>query len=222
VPAFAGPLLGFALGAWLARWGRAAGGMVPALAFGAIVFGPVCAYPLIFYPDWAFAYLFDSRSVPSALLLLLVLIDAAVPALGFWLARRALAREAMGDDPAAHAVALALVMVPGGFALMLLAALSPRLATEGSFAMVRGDFGTAPLWRSPLGYALVWLGGCTAAGFWATGRALATVSVEPEAHGHQKKRALGTPAARAGVEGSAESETEASALRSRLGTRRKR
>lgn len=176
MPAFAGPLVGFALGALLARWGRSARGALPLLAFGAIVFAPACAYPLLFFPDWSFAYLFDTRALPSAVALALILVDGVAPAAGFVLARRALAREAMGDDAQAHLTALALAIVPGGAALLLSVALAPRLATEGTFAMVRGDFGTAPLWRSPLGYALVWMGACVGAGVWWTGRALAEAS----------------------------------------------
>jgi len=173
VPAFAGPLVGFALGALLARWGRSARGPLALLAFGGLVFAPACGYPLLFFPDWSFAYLFDSRSLPSAVALALLITDALAPAAGFVLARRALARESVGEDPKAHATALALAIVPGGLALILSVALAPRLATEGTFAMVRGDFGTAPLWRSPLGYALVWMGACVVAGVWLTGRALA-------------------------------------------------
>jgi hypothetical protein len=179
VPAFAGPLIGFALGALLARWGRGARGVrgaLPLFAFGALVLAPACAYPLLAFPDWACAYLIDSRSIPSALLLALLLVDAAAPAAGFLLARKALSREALGEDPAAHAAALALAIVPAGVAVLISVALAPRLATEGTFAMVRSAFGTQPLWKSPLGYALVWMGACVVAGAWLTGRALAAAA----------------------------------------------
>ena len=181
MPAFAGPLLGFSIGALLARWGRGARGLngaLPLLLLGVLVVAPACAYPLLFFPDWAFAYLIDSRSIPSALVLALLLVDAAAPAAGFVLARRALSREALGEDPAAHAAALALAILPAGTAIVISVALAPRLATEGTFAMVRGQFGTAPLWKSPLGYALVWIGACVAAGTWLTGRHLATASAQ--------------------------------------------
>jgi hypothetical protein len=149
---------------------------LPLLAFGAIVFAPACAYPVLFFADWSYAYLIDSRSVPSALVLALLLIDAAAPAAGFLLARRALAREALGEDTAAHTAALALAIIPLGVAVIIGVALAPRLATEGTYAMVRGDFGTSPLWRSPLGYVLVWLTGCIAAGAYLTARALAAAA----------------------------------------------
>jgi hypothetical protein len=212
VPAFAGPLVGFALGAWIARWGRGAAGAraaLPLLAFGAIVFLPACAYPVLFFSDWSYAYLIDSRSIPSALVLALLLLDAAAPAAGFVLARRVLAREALGEDTAAHTAALALAIVPLGVAVILGVALAPRLATEGTYAMVRGDFGTSPLWRSPLGYALVWLAACIAAGAYFTARAV----------GHDAKAAAapgGAPAAPAPLP------EEPSVARARLGARRRR
>ncbi|MFO0590721.1 MAG: hypothetical protein U0441_24470 [Polyangiaceae bacterium] len=179
MPAFAGPLIGFALGALLARWGRGARGVrgaLPLFAFGAIVHAPACAYPLLFFPDWAFAYLFDARGVPSAITLALVLIDAAAPAAGFLLARRALAKEALGEDPTALAVALSLAILPAGAAVLASVALGPRLAIEGTYAMVHGAFGVAPLWKSPLGYALVWMAACIGAGAWLTGRTLAAAA----------------------------------------------
>jgi hypothetical protein len=166
--------VGLSLGAVLARWAKGppgARGALPLLAFGALVLGPACAYPLLFFPDWAFAYLFDARSLPSAVVLALLLADALAPAAGHLLARRALAREALGEDAPAHAAALALAIVPAGLAALVGVALAPRLATVGNFAMVRGDFGTEPLWRSPLGYALVWMTACIAAGAWLTARA---------------------------------------------------
>lgn len=175
MPAFAGPLIGFALGALLARWGRGARGVrgaLPLFAFGVLVHAPACAYPLLFFPDWAFAYIIDARSIPSALTLALLLLDAAAPGLGFLLARRALAKEALGEDPTAHTIALSLAILPAGAAVLVSVALGPRLAIEGTYAMVHGAFGVAPLWKSPLGYALVWMGACVAAGAWLTGRAL--------------------------------------------------
>jgi hypothetical protein len=179
VPAFAGPFVGLSLGALLARWGKGAPGLrdaLPLLAFGVLVFAPACAYPVLFFPDWAFAYLFDARSLPSAVVLALLLLDAAAPAAGHVLARRVLAREALGENAPAHAAALGLVLLPAGIAAIAGVALAPRLATVGNYAMVRGEFGTEPLWRSPLGYALVWMMACIAAGAWLTTRALLTMA----------------------------------------------
>lgn len=174
--------MGFGLGALLARWGKGAPGLrgaAPLVLFGLLVLAPACAYPLLAFPDWACAYLLDARRVPSAVVLALLLLDAAAPPAGFLLARRVLAREALGEDRAAHASALALAIAPAGAAVAVSLALAPRLATVGSFAMVRGDFGTAPLWRSPLGYALVWMAACVGAGAWLTARALLAADPRP-------------------------------------------
>lgn len=212
MPAFAGPLIGFSLGAWIARWGRGAAGAraaLPLLAFGAIVLMPACAYPVLFFSDWSYAYLIDSRGVPSALILALLLLDAAAPAAGFLLARRALAREALGEDTAAHTAALALAILPLGVAVLLSVVLAPRLATEGTYAMVRGDFGTSPLWRSPLGYALVWLAACIAAGAYFTARAVGRDAAVAAAAGATPAKAAAPPA------------VEPPPPRARLGARRR-
>ncbi|MBK8257676.1 MAG: hypothetical protein IPK82_34025 [Polyangiaceae bacterium] len=175
MPAFAGPLVGLSIGALLSRWGRASQGFSRAAAlllFGVIVFAPACAYPLLFFPDWAFAYWVDAKHIPSAFTLALLLIDALAPAVGYFLARRALDREVVGENVPAHTAALALIVVPAGIALVLSIAFFPSLATVGTRAMVRGDFGAEPLWRSALGFGLVWLLACIGIGAWRTALAL--------------------------------------------------
>src|SRR4051812_11074551 len=99
MPALVGPFVGFALGvalAWLCREDadrddeaalrRAA--QVVAL-FAALCFVPVCAYFLAFASDWSLSYLVDSRAVPSAALLVLVVANGALVVLGFWAGHRA-------------------------------------------------------------------------------------------------------------------------------------
>src|SRR5262245_12461524 len=125
MPALLGPLVGFSLGvmlAWIARGeadrdddhGARARAVVATL-YGALVFAPASAYFLIFAGDWARFYLVDSRAFPSALDLLLVVLDAAVVPLGFIVARRAGRRRAyralgaLGGAPATAALVLLLV-----------------------------------------------------------------------------------------------------------------
>lgn len=175
MPALLGPLVGFALGvtlAWIARGeadrdddqGMRARAAVVAL-FGAVVFAPVCAYFLIFAGDWSLFYLVDSRAVPSALGLLLVVLDAAIVPLGFIAARRAGRRRAyralgaLGGAPAMMAFALLLIFFP-------------KLHIEGTFHQVRSDFGTQPVAGGPLGYAILWMNAMLVAGFVMTIRAL--------------------------------------------------
>jgi hypothetical protein len=125
------------------------------------VFAPVCAYFLAFAGDWSIAYLADSRSIPSALLLLLVGLDAASVVFGFSVGRRSLGRRSL------RAVT-ALIGVPLGAALVFVVLFYGRLRIDGTYLQVRGDFGTQPVAGGPLGYALVWMFGLLAAGFGLT------------------------------------------------------
>lgn len=175
MPALLGPLVGFSLGvmlAWIARdeadrdddHGARSRALIVAL-FGALVFAPVCAYFLIFAGDWARFYLVDSRSFPSALDLVLVVIDAAVVPFGFVIARtwgRRRAYRALG----------ALGGVPAVAALILVLIFFPKLRIEGTFHQVRSDFGTQPAAGGPLGYAILWMNAMLIAGFALTVRAL--------------------------------------------------
>jgi hypothetical protein len=175
MPALVGPLVGFSLGvllAWLARGATArdddrslrARAQVAAL-FGALVFAPACAYFLAFSGDWARFYLIEGRAVPSALDLVLVVLDAAVVPLGFVAARRA-------GRTTAYGVIGALGGVPAAAALALLLIFFPELRVDGTYHQVRGDFGTQPVAFGPLGYAILWMDGMILAGFLVSARAL--------------------------------------------------
>ncbi|NUQ75932.1 MAG: hypothetical protein HUU21_20520 [Polyangiaceae bacterium] len=179
-----GPLAGFALGVLLALFapGPAISGPAhprPTLLvglFAALVFAPVCAYFLAFAGDWSLAYLADSRSIPSALLLLLVVLDAASVVFGFSIGRRSTGRRRT------RTVA-ALIALPLGAALIFIVVLFGRLRIDGTYHQVRGDFGTQPVAGGPLGYALVWMLGLLAAGFALTLRLF-----------HERPRIPDTPA----------------------------
>ncbi len=168
-----GPFVGFALGVLLALFApRAslpdAGPAHPrprllVALFAALVFAPVCAYFLAFAGDWSIAYLTDSRAIPSALLLILVVLDALSVLVGFSVGR--------GSRRSLQAVT-ALIGVPLGAALVFIVLFFGRLRVDGTFHQVRGDFGTQPVAGGPLGYALVWMFGLLAAGFGLTLRLL--------------------------------------------------
>jgi hypothetical protein len=175
VPALSGPLVALALGAALAFLCRGevlredhlavrARATIAAL-FGALVFAPACAYFLIFAGDWSFFYLFDSRAVPSAALLVLVVVDAALVPVGFLAGRRAAERRA-------ERVLVALAVVPAVAAAALVLAFLTKLRVEGSFHQVSERFGTRPVAGGPLGWAILWMGAATAAGFAIAARAL--------------------------------------------------
>lgn len=176
MPALAAPFLGFALGvalAWLAGAeaarddeGALARTLIAAL-FGALVFAPASGYFLAFAADWSFAYFVDSRLIPSAVLLLLAILDAAAVPLGFLAGRRAASRTA-----ASRGLLPALVAIPALLALAPLLALFNRLRIEGTFHQVKSAFGTQPVAGGPLGYAILWMGAMIAGGFAVTLRAL--------------------------------------------------
>ncbi len=168
MPAPIGPLVGFALGVLLAialpsgstdEGGRGLPRPAAVAAlFAALIFAPVCAYFIAFAGDWSLAYLADSRSIPSALLLLLVVLDAASVLAGFSAGRRSTRRRSLR-------AATALAAAPLGAALLLIVIFYGRLRIDGTFHQVQGDFGTQPVSGGPLGYALLWMNAALAAGF---------------------------------------------------------
>jgi hypothetical protein len=175
MPALFGPLVGFSLGvalAWLSRGqadrddhqGMRARAAVVGL-FSALVFAPACAYFLIFASDWAHFYLVDSRAVPSALELLLVILDAAIVPLGFIAARYAARRRA-------YRALGALGAIPAAAALALLLIFFRKLRIEGTFHQVRSNFGTRPVAGGRLGYAILWMNAMLVAGVTLTSRLL--------------------------------------------------
>ncbi|WP_438019260.1 hypothetical protein WMF18_09395 [Sorangium sp. So ce315] len=193
MPAFVAPLVGFALGALLAWFSAAAPhrpgapraaeprlapgarGRPLALAalFSVLVFAPVCAYFLVFAPDWSFAYLVDTRRIPSAVDLVLLLLDAASVPAGFAAAHRF--ASSGGGRPTPQRAVRALAVFGGAplaIALVAVLALSRRLALDGTYRQVAGDFGVHPVAGGPLGYALLWMYTMLAAGFAVTVGAL--------------------------------------------------
>jgi hypothetical protein len=163
VPAPLAPLIGFALGVAFAWWAReelarsqaSAGGigsrsLVIVTLFATVVFAPIGSYFLAFEADWSYAYFIDTRRIPSALQLALVLLDAASVPVGFVVA-------------ASHARARKLVPLltlgtPAALLVLIgIAAFAGRLSIQASYAQFHGDFGTRPVAGSSLGYALLWM-----------------------------------------------------------------
>lgn len=138
--------------------------------FAALVYAPASVYFLVFAGDWAFFYLVDSRDIPSALLLLLGLADAALLVVGF------AAGHAASKRRRSRTLAL-LAAAPATFAAGLCAAFLPALRVEGTFHQVTNRFGTQPLAGSATGWAVLWMDTMIAAGAVVAARAL----VEPPA-----------------------------------------
>jgi hypothetical protein len=112
--------------------------------------------------------------VPSALLLVLVVLDAAMVVAGFVAGHHAARRRAvttlgmLGAGPAALAAGLGL-------------AFFSRLRVDGSFHQVESHFGTQPVAGSPVGWAILWMGAAIAGGFVVAARALRDRRERPRA-----------------------------------------
>lgn len=179
MPALVGPFVAFLLGvalAWLGREHDDDRVLSPRTAivalFASLVFAPVSAYFLIFAGDWSFGYLLDTRAVPSAVELCLVLLDAALVLAGLLAGRAAVRRRSDRG-------LLALGVFPSLVIVGLLFAFFPRLRVEGTYHQVKSAFGTEPVAGGPLGYAILWMDGLLVAGFVLTVRALAGARKAP-------------------------------------------
>jgi hypothetical protein len=176
VPALVGPIVGFALGvllSWLSRREAARGDETPGRArvavvalLGGLVFAPVCAYFVVFAGDWALFYLTDSRAVPSALLLVLVVVDAVSVVGGFQAGHRAARRRA-------DRALLALLAGPAAVAATVVLSFLERLRVDGTYHQVSARFGTRPVAGGPLGYAILWMSAMVTLGVLIAARALA-------------------------------------------------
>lgn len=162
------PLLGLALGALFALFGSdelarthgpPTGTRAAAVVtlFALLVFGPFAGYFVVQATDWSLAYLVDSRQVPSALLLLLVLFDVATVPLGFVVASSA----ARGRQPVA---VLPLVLVPLALGVVAAGALAHRLSLLGSTVEIHRGLPRGSFAGSSLAQATSWLWVCLAAG----------------------------------------------------------
>lgn len=168
VPAMLAPLLGLSLGALFALFGSdelarthgpptATRAAAVVTLFGLLVFGPFAGYFVVQATDWSLAYLVDARQVPSALLLLLVLLDVATVPLGFVAASRAArGRQAIAVLP--------LVLVPLALGVVGAALLASRLSVLGSAVEVRRGLPRGAFAGSSLAQATRWLWICLAAG----------------------------------------------------------
>lgn len=167
MPAIVAPLLAFVLGlafAWSAAEELASDptsilgtrSFLVSTLFSLLVFAPVAGYFLGFHGDWAFAYLADTRTLPSAVILALVLLDAALVPIGF-IVGAPLARQRRLKQ------LLTIAAVPSFIALMLMLLFARRWGSAASYTQFHGDFGVRSVAGTPLGYALVWMNGVLAA-----------------------------------------------------------
>ena len=180
MPAFVAPLLGFILGiafAWSAADEIASDptsvlgtrSLVIVSLFSVLVFAPATGYFIAFDGDWAFAYVFNTMRLPSAVVLAVVLINAISVPLGFVVAAPHARRRRLTQ-------LLTIASVPTFIVMILLLLCARRLGTAASYAQFHGDFGTRSVAGTPLGYALVWMNGVLAAAVALTIRQLRKLS----------------------------------------------
>jgi hypothetical protein len=161
MPAPLSPILGFILGAAFAWSGReelarsqaafiGSRSLIIVTLFAALVFAPIGAYFLAFEADWSYAYFIDTRRIPSALQLALVLLDLASVPVGFVVAASRARTRRLGP-------VLGLAIPPLALGLGAILVTSSRLSIQASYAQFHGDFGTRPVAGSSLGYALLWM-----------------------------------------------------------------
>lgn len=166
MPAFIAPLLGLVLGAVFA-WASAdelstdptsvlgTRSLVVATLFSILVFAPAAGYFVAFDGDWAFAYLINTKRVPSAAVLAFVLIDAISVPVGFVIAAPHARRRHLRN-------LLSLGALPTFVSVLFVMIFARRLSTSASYAQYHGGFGTQSVAGTPLGYALVWMNGVLA------------------------------------------------------------
>jgi hypothetical protein len=161
MPAPLAPFIGFALGvgfAWCAReelsrspaMNIASRSFLVVTLFAMLVFAPVSAYFLAFESDWSYAYFIDTRRLPSAIQLALLVLDTVAAPVGFVVATSPARARKVGT-------LLTLAALPLGLVLACLAAVAGRLGIQASYTQFHGDFGTRPVAGSSLGYALLWM-----------------------------------------------------------------
>lgn len=178
MPAPLGPLVGIALGAALALLARDperadrvfTRRTIVVLLFAVLVYAPACAYFPIFAADWSWLYLVEAARVPSALVLVLVIADAASVVAGWLGAQRGLARN---DARAAVALAAA----PAGIALTSAVVFAHELRSVGTTREMRLGFGAESIGSSAVGFAVLWMAVMVAAGMVIAARSLGTRDV---------------------------------------------
>lgn len=162
MPVLCGPLFGFVLGSCFAafageelrRTDRVINRpFVIVCLFSLLAYAPFCAHFLAFAPAWSLAYFVAPGSLPATFVPAMTLLCALSCPLGFVVGAR---------NPGAPRAALLLRLnaVPIVIGVGSILGGLPRLTVFATYAQYQGDFGTAPVAGSPLGYALLWMTLC--------------------------------------------------------------
>lgn len=181
MPAFLAPLVGFSIGilfSWAAgeELTRTPGSLgstrslLLVVLFGFLIYGPLAGYFLAYATDWSVAYLFDGRRLPSALMLLGMVLNIAIVPAGFAVGASQVRQRKL-------VALLPLAAVPLAVGALGVALLARRLSLYGTYAQVDRGGSAAPLPGSPVGYAVLWFLLCLLAGVAWTTRELRLLSL---------------------------------------------
>jgi hypothetical protein len=136
--------------------------IVSIVSFGLLA--PAAFYFLVFYPDWAWAYLLPGSRVPSAVDLVAAIASAAVAPLAFVWTAAALRRHAVRELVRGTSVLVVLLAIASAF-------LGPRLSVAGTYTAYREGYDLQPASGTSLGVSILWIDACVIAGMlWAAAR----------------------------------------------------
>jgi len=180
VPAILAPFFGFALGvlfAWLTPSEHGVEGRqlppLPVVAsFAGLLYGPAVAFFVIVAPDWSLGYLLDASAVPSALLLIWIVMGAGLVVAGYLVAGRSVRRRAFRQT-------LVMGGAPALFGAAMLLILWPRFAVDASYRRFHGDFGVEAVAGGPLGFCILWVDTLLMVGLWMCARTLSERRRQP-------------------------------------------
>jgi hypothetical protein len=161
MPILIAPCVGLLFGvlfAWIAREDLARSergplgstALILTVAFGFLIHGPVAGYFIVYAPDWSVAYLIDSQRLPTIVDMLSLLLTAASPTIGYFLAIFPASRR---DGTALLRWTVPLLVLVVAVTIVL----GPRLGTEANYVQYRGSFGTRSVAGGGLGMSLLWM-----------------------------------------------------------------
>lgn len=130
----------------LTRASAAYGGLVT------LVIVPISIYFYLFHGDWFLLYLWDVRTIPSAIALCGFIVEALIGAIGFILGASLVRSQ---REPLTGALAALAFVLAGGSIF----AMRDRLAVVGSYAQYVGGFGLGTVGEGPMFEGLLAMGG---------------------------------------------------------------
>lgn len=132
-----------------------------------LVIVPISIYFYLFHGDWFLLYLWDVRTIPSAIALVGFVVEAVLGALGFVLGASLVRSQ---REPLTGVLGAAALVAAAGSIL----AARERLMVVGSYAQYVGGFGLGTALEGPMLHGLLAMGGLLILG---TGAVLGRISL---------------------------------------------